>query len=200
MNIELLITKSLSQDERSWTLTSRIGDMLEMAKKRFGEIHSDFFLLGIEFKDDGPRIQYQNPKYIIIHLTPQSLDDEFIAYYQLSHEVYHLLSPTGIYDPNNLEEGLATYFSKLYLDSLKKNVFNWENATKADSRYYNAYLLVDKLLQIDPDVIKTVREKYPTIKTSHLTIKEFEAVMGNKMPKDTIVELLKPFPTNKNGL
>jgi len=60
MNIELLITKGLSQDMRSWTLTSRIEDMLEMAKQRFGEIHNDFFLLGIKFKDDGPRIQYQN--------------------------------------------------------------------------------------------------------------------------------------------
>ena len=196
MNIDLLLAKNIGNDgnTRSWTLTSRIGEMLELAKERFGEIHSDYFFLGIEFKEDGPRIQYQNPNYITIQLTPTSLDNEFKAYYELSHEVYHLLSPSGKYDANNLEEGLAVYFSKLYLDRFSQDIFDWEKATKADMRYYNAYILVDELMKIDSDIIRTIREKNPTIKTSNLTLKEFDEVMGDKMPKHIIEDLLNPFP------
>jgi|SRR5690606_16515007 len=199
MNIDLLVTKSISDTVNSWTLTSRIGEMLELAKSKFGRVDSDFKFLGIEFKEDGPSIRFQNPNYIIIQLTPNSLDNEYMAYYQLSHEVYHLLSPTGEYDANNLEEGLAVYFSKIYLDRFTQNIFNWEAATKADIRYENAYKLVLKLLQIEPNIIKIIRTKFPEVKTSHLTINEFKTVMAENFPEAIINELLRPFP-NKNAL
>ena len=118
MNTDLLITKNITDTVNSWTLTSRIGEMLELAKSMFGSINSDFFFLGIEFKEDGPRIRYQDPRFIVIQLTPNSLNNEYVALYQLSHEVYHLLSPTGKYDANNLEEGLAVYFSKIYFHNI----------------------------------------------------------------------------------
>lgn len=197
MNIDLLITKSLSDEVNSWTLSSRIGEMLGLAIEKFGKVNSEFFFLGIEFKNDGPRIRYHKPNYITIHLTPNSLENEFMALYQLSHEVYHLLSPTGKYDANNLEEGLAVYFSKLYLDRFTQDIFNWEAATQPDKRYYNAYQLVDKLLRFDPNIIKTLRTNFPQIKTSHLSIREFEVVMKDNLPNEHINELLKPFP-NKN--
>jgi len=174
--------------------------MLDLAKEKFGDINSEYFFLGLEFKDDGPRIRYQAPNYIVIHLTPNSLENEFLAYFQLSHEVYHLLSPTGKYDANNLEEGLAVYFSKFYLDRFTQSVFSWEAATLPNSNYYNAYKLVDKLLQIDPHIIKTIRTAFPKIKTSHLTIKEFEEVIKDDLPIEILIELLKPFPYTKNVL
>lgn len=194
MNLNLLITKSISDSMNLWTLTSRIGEMLELAIDKFGEINSDYFFLGIELKDDGPRIQYLNPKYIIIQLTPSSLNNEYMALYQLSHEVYHLLSPTGKYDANNLEEGLAVYFSKLYLNRFNQNIFNWETATQSDNRYYNAYNLVRQILEIEPNIIKDIRSKFPEIKTSHLTIDEFKEVMPESIPIEIINELLEPFP------
>ena len=194
MNIDLLITRNLLENVNSWTLTSRIGEMLEFAENKFGKKDDGFFFLGTEFISDGPRIRYQNPKYIIIQLSPFALSNEYIAYYQLSHEVYHLLSPTGIHDSNNLEEGLATYFSRIYLEKFNQTQFDWEKATRADMRYYDAFLNVEKLLKIKPDIIKLVRTAFPNIKVSHLTTKEFESIMNENTPYDLLNILLSPFP------
>lgn len=197
-NIDLLVSVPSDLYPDSWTLTSRIGEILDLAQAQFGQMRSNFIFLGIEFKSDGPRIQYQNDnsghcRYIRIQLTPDVLNNEYQAYYQLAHEVYHLLAPTGKFDANVLEEGLATYFSKVYLDRFQQNIFDWEAATRPNSNYYNAYRLVEQLLQINPDIIKIMRDKFPHIQTSHFTIDHFKEVMGEDTPYHILDQLLQPF-------
>ena len=179
-------------------IASSTNLMLDLAQAQFGQMRSDFIFLGIEFKSDGPRIQYYNDdngntRYIKIQLTPDVLKNEYHTYYQLAHEVYHLLAPTGKFDANVLEEGLATYFSKIYLNRFQQDIFDWEAATRPNPNYYNSYKLVEQLLQINPDIIKIMRDKFPNLQTSHFTIDHFKEVMGEDTPYHILDQLLQPF-------
>lgn len=197
-NIDLLVSVPSDLYPDSWTLTSRIGEILDLAQAQFGQMRNDFIFLGIEFKSDGPRIQFQNDnkenlRYVRIQLTPDVLKNEYHAYYQLAHEVYHLLAPTGKFDANVLEEGLATYFSKVYLDRFQQSMFDWEANTRPYPNYYVAYELVEQLQQINPDIIKIMRDKFPHIQTSYFTIDHFKEVMGKDTPYELLNQLLQPF-------
>lgn len=141
----------------TWTLSSRLGDMLYHAEKMFAERDKSFTILGIEFMETGPRIWYpRNNKSIVIQLTPDALNSEAIALYQLAHESVHLLSPSGSANANVLEEGVAVWFSWWYL----KHALNvdGEEFTKWAKNYYTAGLLVEKAMTFDPDFFMKVRQ------------------------------------------
>ena len=172
---QLFMTRELeNKDGYSWTLASRLGDILHLAEQEFGERDKSYTILGIEFVVSGrPQIWYPgNRKHIVIQLTKESLYDEFQAIYQLAHETIHLLSPSGNSNANILEEGLATYFSEYYLTSLGQ--INWKTTNQWQQR---ALDLTKPLLSIDKDIIYKVRKIEPTI--SHLTKDHFYQVNPN---------------------
>lgn len=139
----------------TWTLTSRLGDMLMHAEKMFGPRDKSYTILGIEFNDSGPRIWYpKNNRNIVIQLTPDSLNSEMIALYQLAHECIHLLSPSGDENALVLEEGTAVWFSWWYLS----HVFGIDGKDYTqDGHYKDAGLLVERMLNSWPDVICKLR-------------------------------------------
>ena len=97
----------------------RLGDMLEMAERLFGQRDCSFTILGIKFRDDGPSIEYwrryeDRKIYIILHTS--ATGDIARACFQMAHETVHLLAPVRIEDANNLEEGVACCFSLYYME------------------------------------------------------------------------------------
>ena len=123
---DLLYAQPLSDHEGyTWTLVSRLGEMLYTAEELFGPRDQSYTILGVEFVDDGPQIWYPgNCKHIIIQLNPLAATDMSRACYQMAHETIHLLAPTGGQNANNFEEGVACYFASYYLET-KLNAPHW---------------------------------------------------------------------------
>jgi hypothetical protein len=152
VNDSLIIAREIPHGF-TWTLASRLGDMLTYAEAMYGPRNQEYTILGIEFCDSGPRIWYPKSKNnIIVQLSFDALESETLALYQLAHESIHLLSPSGSSMANVLEEGLAVYFSWWYLEkSLGKD---GKRVTNSDS-YKAAGLLVEKVLRYNPDFFKS---------------------------------------------
>ncbi|MBC7810713.1 MAG: hypothetical protein H7175_06175 [Burkholderiales bacterium] len=145
----------------TWTFASLLGHMLRLAQQMFGARDHSYTILGIEFTaKDHPNLWHpRNGKDIIIQLTQRCLEQPQRACFQMSHEVVHLLSPTGRKQTNVLDEGLASYFSIYYMTHVIGNP-NWRyNIASYDA----AMTLVKVLLEIDPDAVKTLRAEQPTI-------------------------------------
>jgi len=160
MNVSLLKAREIPNGY-TWTLASRLGEMLNLAEEMFGPRNKDFTILGFEFMDTGPRIWYPNNNgNIVIQLTPEALNSETIALYQLAHECIHLLSPSGGAYANVLEEGVAVYFSWLYL----RKVLQVDGRLITDEAHYlTAGLIVEKALRLKPDFYKEARIVRPRI-------------------------------------
>ena len=144
----------------TWTLPSRLGNMVKLAMEMFGPRDKSYTILGIEFVADGPRLWYPgNRKDIIIQLDFSAAQDMHQACYQLAHETIHLLSPSGGQNANNFEEGLATYFSHYYM----RTQFNQPNWRSPVPSYQRAVNLISPHLNSVPNAIRRMRESQPAI-------------------------------------
>jgi hypothetical protein len=143
----------------TWTLPSRLGEMLVEIESLYGKRDPNWSVLGIEFSEDGPQCWYPgNTNNVLIQLSNKVEDNLAGACYELSHEAVHLLSPTGKRDENVLEEGLAVYYAKKYI----ADNFPLYQPIKIES-YNEAFSLVKKFLDINPCIIKEVRKEVSTI-------------------------------------
>jgi hypothetical protein len=141
----------------------KTSQFLEEAQKKFGTKLEEYIFEGIEYHDKGPTIWYpKKPKTIKIHLTKSTLSSQIQGVFQLSHEVVHLLSPNGKSVTNNLEEGLAVYFS-IEITNRESGNLDYAMNSILQSNYLESYRLVDKLLQTNPDSIKILREVQPVL-------------------------------------
>jgi hypothetical protein len=118
-------------------------------------------------------------KHLIVHLSKACLLDREDAYFQLSHEVVHLISPTGKRDANNLEEGLATYFSIYYMNYVFEDPKGFWHQEVPYEDYRKAYEVTKKLLDLDRDAIKKLRKNQKII---------------SKISKEQIMALYPDFP------
>ena len=108
---------------------------------------------------DVPQIWYPGDrKHIIIQLDLEASTDLLQACYQMAHETIHLLAPTGGSNPNNLEEGVASYFAAYYLEN-KLNAFNWRPNLPS---YKRVLKRVAPLLDTDISCIRRLREQQPS--------------------------------------
>lgn len=159
----LLIASPLASGKPgyTWTYASLLGNMLRLAQEMFGERDHSYTILGVEFTaKDHPNLWHpRNGKDIIIQLTQPCLEQPQRACFQLSHEVIHLLSPTGRKETNVLDEGLASYFSIYYMT----HVIGSPNWRYNIASYDAAMSLVKTLFEFDPDAVKTLRAEQPTI-------------------------------------
>ncbi len=138
----------------SWTLTTRLGEMLRIAEEMYGPRDKEYTILGIEFCGDHPQIWYPgNCQNVAIQLSTSAMTDVNQACYQLAHECVHLLCPTGTIGATNLEEGLATYNSSYYMET-QMGQPTWRGTLES---YRNAEELVRRMLERDGDVIKRMR-------------------------------------------
>ena len=136
----------------TWTLASRLGELLGMAEKEYGERDKDWTILGVEFNNQN-RPKNWHPfdpkkKNIIIQLGKKAANNKKQMLFQLSHEVFHALSPTGGKDSNYLEEGLATYFSIKATEEIGVDI---TPDYIAMDRYRKAYDLVESVYKIHPN-------------------------------------------------
>ena len=139
----------------SWTLASRLGQILQEIEGRFGARDRSFTILGIEFEESGPRIWYPgNCRNIIIQLSLTSRTSWTCALYELAHEAIHLLAPSGGQHATVLEEGLATFFSWDY--SMRMTGKDYRSLPHGPG-YKEAALLVEQILSLNPDFFLKIR-------------------------------------------
>lgn len=145
----------------TWTITSKLGHILRTAEERYGERDKTYTILGVEFTTNGnPQIWYPgNCKHLSIQITENCMNDLNHAVFQVAHEAVHCLCPTGNQNASVLEEGLANLFSIIYC---KENGHgnNWSANVQ---KYTDANNLVERLLDIDSEIIKKLRSIEPTI-------------------------------------
>jgi hypothetical protein len=163
----------------SWTLPSRLGQILSEAESLYGERDKSWTLLGVEFvSNDQPAIWYpfshEDKKYLLVQLTKKALEDEQEALLQLSHEAVHLLSPAGGGKNTNVfEEGLATYFS---IEYLKKQGFKVDQQILASKKYREAFELVKQVAESHTnfnemiELIRLEHEGFATLKADDIPV------------------------------
>lgn len=173
----------------TWTLTTYALKYLVEAETLYGARTNDFEYVGLELNEAGPpKVWYPWNKYIVIQVSQSTANDTRQAIFQIAHEVVHVLSPNGQPTTNNLEEGLATYFSKIVTDRDSGDNSYATNSIQT-TKYFKPYELVEKLLTADPDAIKKLRKFQPVI--GSITKQNFIDA-GIILEDDIIDELIKP--------
>jgi len=160
INPDLITTHPLpNHDGYTWTLASRLSDMLYMAQELFGERDLSYTPLGIEFIAEHPRIWYPGDRrHIIIQLDHLAAQDASQACYQLAHECVHLLAPTVRDACINLEEGVACYFAALYM-KVRLGQPTWR---PMEQSYLRALDLITPRLDADIQCIRRLRARQPS--------------------------------------
>jgi hypothetical protein len=165
----------------TWTVVSRLSEILQNAEKRYGKRDPSWTLLGVEFTNlNQPEIWYpfisDGRQHLIIQLTKSASKNEKEALFQLSHEVIHLLSPAGKEHSSVFEEGLATYFS---IENMKALNYDIDERYISQKKYQQAYQLIDHLYKSFPnteDRIKTLRANVK--RTRDITPEQFSTAFS----------------------
>lgn len=184
----------------SWTLASRLGQMLECAEKYFGARAKKWTLLGIEFTRGGPSLWFPgHPRRcdIIIQLGVRAATDHEFGCWQLAHEVLHVLSPVELGAATVLEEGLATFFQYLYLETHLGGDTDWlSQFPLSDRRYEAARNGVRRLIEAGGGMDKTfdmLREARSCAGGfSAIDEGQLKALLPN-LPAELAQELVSPF-------
>jgi hypothetical protein len=183
-----LIAKPIPNGYSSTLTTYALKYLLE-AEGIYGQRTNDFIYGGVELNELGPpKIWYPYGKFVVIQVSYPSVFFLPQAIFQISHEVIHVLSPNGKETTNNLEEGLATYFSKIITDRDSGDpnyAINSINPTK----YLVPYTLVSDLFIAQPNAIAELRKVQPVI--DRITQEDFKKANIN-IAEELICELLKP--------
>ena len=169
----LLVTQPLpDRNGYTWTLASRLGEMLDMAEELFGPRDPSYTILGMEFGPDNPRIWYPgNRRHIIIQLSLSAGTNMSQACYQMAHETIHLLAPSGGRNATNFEEGVACYFAAYYMKK-KLNVPSWRLTLPS---YKRALEVIKPRLDEDIGCVRRIRKHQPAFQymTGEEIVKEF---------------------------
>lgn len=143
----------------TWTLTSRLGHLLAIAEERYGPRDKSYTPLGVEFGGDGPSLWYPgNRGNVSIRLGRSAADDPSQAFFQLAHEVIHLLAPSGGMHAPVFEEGLATAFAD---EQAEAQGLNW---CSGSPHYLAAKKLVSRLLAFRADAVMGIRMIEPSFR------------------------------------
>lgn len=133
--------------------------ILPMAEARFGPRDRQYTLVAPDFFDGPPNLHFlvKDKTVIQIRVNSSCRDDVIRACYQIAHECIHVLAPVELGRETVLEEGVATSFQHGFI--LKHCNCNWP---KSGSDKYDAVrLLVERLLVIEPDSIRRLRQAQP---------------------------------------
>ena len=179
----------------TWTVVSRLSETLKNAEQRYGERDLSWTLLGVEFSDlKQPEVWYpfikDNRKHIIIQLTKSASKNEKEALFQLSHEVIHLLSPSGPKGSSVFEEGLASYFSIINLQKLNYDI---NPNYISEKKYRQAYqLIADLYKNFDQTEVKIKQLRHQTEKMSDITPEQFTKAFPG-LGKENAILLAKKY-------
>jgi len=172
-------------------------NFLKIAQKLFGPKVEGWTFTGVEIKDKGPNLEYYpETGNITIVLSEKVIEDKIQLVFQLSHEAYHLLHPSRDFETNTLypttvfNEGLSTYFQVMMTSYQADEKFLLKDLKDNSPNYYNAFKLVENILNQDNLIVQKLRKQEPNI--DRLLHDHFKKVKANT-PKEIIEELLKPF-------
>ena len=202
INSDLFITEPLPNGRWTYTLASRLSDMLYLAEDLFGSRDPSYTPLGIELASNGPRIWYagdckENRKHIIIRLNLNVATDMLRACYQLAHETVHLLAPEGVRTQcgitNNLEEGVATYFSTYYMEKNMNQEVGYWKPTDEEQSYKDVLEKVTPLFEKDRYCIRKLRSEQPEF--TKMTTEQISRAFPD-LPAEDIKFLLSKFNRN----
>jgi len=172
-------------------------EIFREVQELYGEKTGDYEFNGIDYAEGGPFMSVPEDSLmavprehkINITLDLSARENYTKGLFQLSHEVVHLLSPTDEPITNNLEEGAAVYFSKLYTERETGDLAIFETPTRKTGYRY-AYGLVCQLLAIDKDALKNLRKQQPDFR--EISPADFKAA-GLEIDEALITDLLATF-------
>ncbi|MFT5507681.1 MAG: hypothetical protein ACI89J_000749 [Hyphomicrobiaceae bacterium] len=181
-----------------WTLTSRLGHILETYEQLLGPRNRTYRVLGVEFTtSERPRVWYPDfgsgLQSVIVQLTQSARHNRKLALFQLGHEAFHLVEPI---DPGTkgsfFEEGLASYFAVAYLDQIG---IRDGAGFIAEKTYRLAYDLVARLAKQHSDFnprLKRFRERHRSF--SQISADDIRAAFP-EAPAAAANQLARPFPS-----
>jgi hypothetical protein len=140
----------------TWSIVSRVGEMLAVAEDQYGPRDESWTLLGVELGAKAhAEVWYPgNTRQMIIQLTPMCATNMIEACYEAAHETVHLLEPS--LKSTVIEEGAATVFAEDYV------MRTWGRGDSTPpGAYRRASGLVRNLLSMDPYIIKKIRARQP---------------------------------------
>jgi hypothetical protein len=173
----------------SWTLATYAIKYIEEAEQLYGSRTQTYIYGGVEFIADGPpKVWYPLNKYVVVQLTSSAALDLKQGIFQLAHEIIHVLSPNGQATANNLEEGLATYFSKVATDRDTGDPAYALHCITL-SKYLLPYTLVSQLITAVPDAIQRIRAVQPVL---GLVTKQDFVQAGIVVNPGLVDDLVKP--------
>ena len=186
-----------------WSLTSRLGHILEDYEKALGARSRAFRILGIEFTTSRrPGIWYPDfgsgPQSVIVQLTRSARHNRDLALFQLGHEAFHLIEPVAPGQKSSVfEEGLASFFAVAYLEKIgvRKDA-QWI----AGENYRLAYDLVVRLANLHDDF-------YPRLKRFRAQHRSFSRISAGdirgafpQVPTTIAQQLARRFESTKAQL
>lgn len=173
-------------------------DYLAEAEQMFGP-KTEYEYSGLSYHNYAPRTVLCDSTMLAgyhifkIQLHCKAINDRKDGIFQLSHEVVHLISPVEQDEGNEvnyLEEGMATYFSKIITERETGDYEYCETEMAKQPKYLKAYQLYKSLIEIDKDAVKRLREISPII--ANIKPEDF-AKAGLTVGNDLINELLARF-------
>lgn len=174
------------------------AEIFQKAIELLGDPIGEWEFIGIEYDNHSPYLKYYPIKgQVSISLSEKAKDDKEQFIFQLSHEMCHLFYPKYEY-PSLIEhktllinEGISTYFSIKCTDYYcKSEDIIKDNLKRFSQNYFEAFILVEELLSIEPMSIKILRDKQPRIDL--LKDKDFED-LNIPFNSNLVSSLIKPF-------
>ena len=198
---DTMLSKPCKKSEKCrhhWTLTSRLGHILEVYEETLGRRNRAYRILGVEFTT-GKRPGTWYPDFgnglqsVVVQLTEAARNNRNLALFQLGHEVFHLLEPIKPGGRGSvLEEGLASYFAIAYLDRIG---IRGGEAYVTEKNYKAAYEMVARLAKLHRDFysrLKRLRELNRSF--SRISTDDIRAAFPHA-PAAMARQLAQPFAT-----
>lgn len=135
-------------------------DILNLAlielEQMLGKRNHSKNMLPVEVHSNSPQIFYPTQNSIQVKITDSCISEKYRAYYQLGHEAVHILSPVELGKATVLEEGVAVWFSHIFMSKHSGNT--WDSS--GDAKYDRAWALVQQLLAESKTALKDIRDKF----------------------------------------
>jgi hypothetical protein len=182
----LVMARPLQPSGYTYTLASRLGQMLHQAEVEYGQRDRSYTLLGVEFRDGVPQVWFpENRKDVVVQLGLGAMQDPVIALFQLAHEVIHLLDPRpGA--ANYLEEGVAADFQQRFIRSVVGH-----ELPSGDPNYDRARALLHQFTTLAPNAVRSLRQTHGPMRS--VTEQQIVAAVPGVTP-DLASQLASPFP------
>ena len=173
-------------------------EYLAEAEEMFGP-KIDYGYVGLGYHQFAPRTLLYSKNtltgrnFFKIELYRKAADNRKDGIFQLSHEVVHLISPVEQVEGNEvnyLEEGMATYFSKIVTERETNDYEFCALMFDKSPKYFKAYSLYLSLIAIDKNAVKKLREITPVI--ANIQPEDFIKA-GLKADEELIEALLAKF-------